>query len=171
MAESPLEYILTNSTKKEMILYLKSNPKDFNELVKLSILDKQPYSWRAAWLLWSCMDKNDARLTEHLEQIIDGLSTKPDNQLRELLIVLQRMDLCTIHEGKLFNICINTWRKTEKQPSVRYNAFKLIIRIIKKHPELLNEVKYLTEPQYFESLSNNVKKSVFRMIEEVKKEL
>ena len=41
---------------------------DFEEIIKLAIVDKQPYSWRAAWLLWSCMDKNDQRIHKYIKK-------------------------------------------------------------------------------------------------------
>ena len=42
------------------------------------------------------------------------------------------MNLGDEYEGKLFDICAKIWEKVEKQASVRYNAFKLMIKIIKK---------------------------------------
>jgi len=74
------------------------------------------------------------------------------------------MELSDVYEGKLFDICVNVWEKIGKQPSVRHNAFKLMIKIIKNHPELSKEMAFLTESQYMDSLSDAVKKSVFRMI-------
>ena len=164
MVETKLEHILTNSYKADMISYMKSHPEDFEEAIELAIKDKQPYSWRAAWLLWSCMDKNDQRINKYIEKIIDTLPTKSDDQLRELLIILQRMELKDQYEGKLFDICVNIWENIGKQPSVRYNAFKLMIRIIKRHPDLSKEVVFLTESQYTDSLSDTVKKSISKMI-------
>ncbi|HOT89685.1 MAG TPA: hypothetical protein PKZ43_03525 [Bacteroidales bacterium] len=63
-----LEYILTHSYKTDMISYLKSHPDDFEEIIRLAIADKQPYSLRAAWLLWSCMDKNDQRIHKYIKK-------------------------------------------------------------------------------------------------------
>jgi hypothetical protein len=167
--ETKQEHILTNSFKAEMISFLKSHPEDFDEAIKLALTDKQPYSWRAAWLLWSCMDKNDQRIHRYINKIIDTLSSKCDEQLRELLIILQRMELSDENEGKLFDICVNVWEKTGKQPSVRYNAFKVMYRIIKKHPDLSREIIFLTETQYTDSLSDNVKKCISRMIADLRK--
>ena len=82
------------------------------------------------------MDKNDRRIHSYVEKIIGTLPTKCDDQLRELLIILQRMELSDDYEGKLFDICVNIWEKKGKQPSVRYNAFKLVVKIVKKHPDL-----------------------------------
>lgn len=166
--ETALENILTNSYKVDMISYLKSHPEDFDEAVKLAISDKQPYSWRAAWLLWSCMDKNDYRLQRYLKKIIDTLPTKNDDQLRELLLILQRMEINDDYEGELFSICVNVWERIGKKPSVRYNAFKLIVKIAKKHPGLYNEIILLTQTHYMDSLSDTVKKSIFKMIDGLK---
>lgn len=168
LMETKLEHILTNSYKAEMISYMKSHPEDFDEAIKLAIADKQRYSWRAAWLLCSCMDKNDQRIQRHIRKIIDTLPTKCDNQLRELLIILQRMELSEDYEGKLFDFCSTIWEKVGKQPSVRYNAFKLMVKIIKKHPDLSREIKFLTESHYTDSLSETVKKSISKMIAEFK---
>ena len=49
--ESQLEHTLMNSHKKELISFLNAHPEFFEEAVTLAIGDKQPYSWRAAWLL------------------------------------------------------------------------------------------------------------------------
>ncbi len=68
------------------------------------------------------MDKNDQRINKYIKKIIDTLSTKCDGQLRELLKILQRMELPDDYEGKLFDICVNIWEKIGKLPSVQYNA-------------------------------------------------
>ncbi|MCK5103860.1 MAG: hypothetical protein KAR17_13645, partial [Cyclobacteriaceae bacterium] len=91
--ETTLEHILTNSYKADMISYLESHPDDFEEAIRLAISDKQPYSWRAAWLLWSCMDKNDQRIKSYIKDIINTLTSKNDDQQRELFIILQQMEL------------------------------------------------------------------------------
>ena len=151
-----------------MISYLKSHPCDFEETIRLAISDKRPFSWRAAWLLWSCMDKNDQRIQKYIGEIIESLRTKSDDQLRELFIVLQRLDIAEEYEGELFDICVGAWRDIVKQPSVRYNAFKLMVKIIKKHPDLSKEIKFLTESHYTDSLSITVKKSISKMINGIK---
>lgn len=166
--ETKLEYILTHSYKTVMILYLNSHPEDFEEAIRLAISDKRPYSWRAAWLLWSCMDKNDQRIHKHVKKLIDTLTTKCDDQLRELLIILQKMELSNNNEGKLFDICVNIWEKTGKQPSVRYNAFKMMVKIIKNHPDLFKEITFLTDINYLDSLFESVKKSISKMITGIK---
>jgi len=112
--ETNLEYTLTNMYKDDLISYIASHQDDFPELIKLSISDKKPYSWRAAWLLWSCMNNNDKRIRRHIKMIIDILPNRQDSQQRELLMVLQRMELDSKYEGQLFDSCTKIWENINK---------------------------------------------------------
>lgn len=162
--ETALERILTSSYKADMISYMASHPEDFKEAITLAISNKQPYSWRAAWLLWSCMEKNDKRIQPYVKNIIDILSIRNDNIQRELLIILHKMEINEEIEGLLFNHCVSIWEKINKMPSVRHNAFKVIVKIAKKHPDLYHEINFLTHDQYLDSLSAGVKNSISKMI-------
>jgi len=76
------------------------------------------------------------------------------------------MELNEEQEGYLFNVCVTIWEKINKKPSVRFTAFKFIIKIANKHPELSNEIAFFTQNQYFISLSPGVKKSIFKMLKD-----
>ena len=162
--ETELEWMLTNSYKTDMISFLSTHPEYFEEAIQLAITDRQPYSWRAAWLLWSVMEKNDHRIQGYVKTIIDTISDKNDNQQRELLIILQQMDLDEELDGLLFNHCAALWKKTNKKPSVRLNAFKVIVIIAQKYPGLSHEIVLLSNDQFLESLSPGVRKSIAQMI-------
>jgi hypothetical protein len=166
--ETALEWILTNSYKADMISYLAAHPEDFDEAIQLALTDKQPYSWRAAWLLWSCMDENDQRIEGYVKSIIDTISDKNDDQQRELLIILQKMEIDEELAGVLFDHCATVWEKISKKPSVRYNAFKMIVKIARKYPDLSREIILLTQNQYMDSLSSTVQKSISEMIKELR---
>jgi hypothetical protein len=154
-----------------MISYIAAHPDCFNELIDYAISDKQPYSWRASWLLWSCMQDNDQRLHGHINQLIDAIPSKNDEQQRELFIILQKMELSEESEGIVFNICVSVWEKIHKKPSVRFNAFKLITKIAKRYPELSNEIEYLIQEQYLDSLSSGARKSILQMSKSLIKEI
>jgi hypothetical protein len=165
--ETALEHILTSCYKVEMISYMESHPEDFEEAIKLAVLNKQPYSWRAAWLLWSCMKENDQRILRYVRKIIHTLTTKSDDHQRELLKILLMMELNEEYEGFLFNVCLTVWEKINKKPSVRLTAFKILLKIAKKHPDLSHEIIFLTQDQYLDSLSPAVKRSISKMIKEL----
>ena len=167
--ETKLENRLLNSHKSDLISYIKSNPTCFNELIQLSIIDKQPYSWRAAWLIWSCMDKNDLRLRRYVKRIIDTIPERKENQQRELLMILQRMEIKEAYEGKLFDTCTKIWVKIDKNPSLRWNAFKILVAISKKYPGLSKEIDSLAESGYIDSLTAGVKKSILKLKNSLRK--
>jgi hypothetical protein len=164
--ETALENILTCSYKDEMILYMYAHPEDFEEAIKLAVSNKQPYSWRAAWLLWSCMEENDQRIQGYVKNIINTITTKNDGHQRELLKILLKMQLNEDYEGFLFNVCVDVWEKIYKRPSVRLTSLKIIVKIAKNHPDLSREIILLTQNQYLDSLSPAVKKSISKMIKE-----
>jgi hypothetical protein len=162
--ETALEHILTHSYKAEMISYMEVHPEDFEEAVKLAVADKQPYSWRAAWLLWSCMEQNDRRIRAYIKKIITALKSKNDDHQRELLKILLQMELDEKYEAFLFNFCSGVWEKINKKPSVRFTAFRLVIKIAKNHPDLYHEIELLTQDRYLDSLSAAARKSVLKLL-------
>ncbi len=161
--ETKLEFKLTRSHKSDLVSYIKTHKNHFPELIKLAISEKQPYSWRAAWLLWSCIGKNDYRIRKHIKKIIEVLPNRQDNQQRELLLVLQRMELNLENELRLFDLCFKIWNTTVKNPSLRYNALKTMILISRKHPDLASEMKYCTDPPYIDNLTAHLKKSILQL--------
>jgi hypothetical protein len=164
--ETPLENVLLTLHKPAMISHMASHPVDFREAIELAVADKQPFSWRAAWLLWSCMEDNDHRIRGHIPRIIDCLPHKNDGHQRELIKILMRMELPEEHEGMLFDLCMNVWEQINKTPSVRHNAFRMIIRIASRYPELYKEIGFITQEHYLQPLSPGVRRAVFRMIRE-----
>ena len=91
--ETALENILTNAYKEGMISFMNEHPEAFVEAIELAISNKQTYSWRAAWLLWSCLVENDSRVQAYIQNIIDSIKNKDDGHQRELLKILLLMEL------------------------------------------------------------------------------
>ena len=102
--ESTFEHKLLNSYKIEMISFMNSHPEYFEEAIKLAVSDKQPYSWRAAFVLWSVIQENDKRIKKHIKRIVSVLKNKNDGHQRELLKILLMMELDEKYESVLFDI-------------------------------------------------------------------
>lgn len=164
--ETALEHILTSTYKDEMIAYLKNHPDEFDEAVKLATSNKHPYSWRAAWLLWSCIEKNDPRIQKEMKNIINALNIDNDGQKRELLHILLLTDVNAKYEGRLFDKCISIWEDITKAPGVRMIAFRIIYNILKKHPELVHEMAYLVQDHYLDTMSPGIKHSITKLLKE-----
>lgn len=74
------------------------------------------------------------------------------------------LEIDEAYEGQLFDLCISLWENIQKKPSIRYTAFRFLVKITDKHPELSKELDFLLEPSYFETLSPGVKKGVYKML-------
>lgn len=166
-----LEEILLTKYKGEMIRYFNTHPNVFEEAIKLAINDKQPFSWRSAWLLWSSLEINDSKMSNHIDEILNNIDGKKDGHQRELIKILEKLNLNEYQEGKLLNICFNLWENVNKIPSIRYTAFRNILKIAKKYPELANEIEYFTQQHYIDTLSSGTKHSIKKMIKNFKKDL
>jgi len=166
--ETRLEHVLTHFYKEGMIRHLAEHPEDFEEALQLAVSNKQPYSWRSAWLLWSCMEMDDARVKGSIKKIIELLPTLKDGHQRELLKILQMMELCEEEEGLVFNLCLTVWEQIHKAPSVRWHAFMTLLKIAKNYPDLLHEIQFLTQEQYMETLSPGIRHTLGLRIKELK---
>ena len=143
-----------------MIIFLNSHPEYFTEALELAIGSKQPYSWRAAWLLWSCMEENDSRVRAYIPKIIAAIPEKKDGHQRELLKLLHFLDLDDEQEGRVFDLSMTIWESLNKSPSIRGYAFMFILKVVEKYPELQAEFDFITQDQYLETLSPGIKHSI-----------
>jgi hypothetical protein len=163
-----LEHLLTHAHKAKMVAWIEAHPENFEEMIQLALSDKLPYSWRSAWLLWDCMEPNDPRVSKYAIELTEAIKGKADNQVRELFKILQMIYIDGEAEGKLFDIAVEYWTKINKKPAVRLNAFKVILKIVEKNPELYDELSFLVEEHYLEDLSPGVKHSINKMIKTLK---
>jgi len=160
--------ILTDTLRKEeMVSFLKKNPNLFDETLIVSLGDKEPQSWRAAWLVKHYMSKNDPRVITNINSILKALPNKKDGHQRELLKILMDMKLSEKQEGILFDKCFTIWEDISKSSSVRGTAFSIIVDIVKKYPELRTEIEFLTQNHYVETLTPGIRNSIVKTIKEL----
>lgn len=162
--ETPFEQVLLNSHKPEIIRFLHQHPECFQEAIKLAIGEKEKLSWRAAWMLWAFLEENDRRIKPYLNRIIKAIPDRSESQQRELLKIVYLMELNEEQEAALFDLCLSIWKEVKKVPSVRYNALKCLMKMLKKHPELESEIQFVTTAIYTENLSHGFKHSVKLML-------
>lgn len=162
--ETPLEQLLINCHKQTLIAHLNAHPEQFEEAMALALSDKQPYAWRAAWLLWGCMEENDPRFRGYIKKMISALPFKNDNQKRDLLLILLKMELDEGDEGLLFETCVPVWQDVSKKPAVRRIALTALLKIAQKYPELVQEIRELTTEEYLEPLPAATRRAVVKMV-------
>jgi len=161
------DLLATLHQKETLITFMNEHPGSFEEALALAETDEQPQCWRACWMLFHTMVDNDERIQPKISRLIEVLPDKEDGHKRELIKILSRMELDDDQEGKLFDICMTIWESVKKIPSVRMMAFRLIVKVISKYPELKSELTYMMEPQYTDSLSPGIRNSVVRQFDSI----
>ena len=68
------------------------------------------------------------------------------------------MSLNEDQEGLFFNVCMNIWEAVNKKLAVRYYCGLFIIEMLKKYPEIKNELEFLTTDYYTQTLSPGIKR-------------
>ncbi len=165
MSDIPnIEILLSKYVKPEADRVLKKYPALIEQIVPLCLTDKAPMCWRAAWVVRSAMDEDDKRVKPYIDEILGVLPDKSDGHQRELMKLLQRMKLTDDQEGMLYDISVSIWESVRKKPSVRYIAFEHIITMIRKYPELKQELEAITQPQHINALSAGIKAAVIKQL-------
>lgn len=167
--KTKLKDVLLNNYRDDMVLYIKNHPSEFDKLIDMAVYNDDILSWRAAWLLNNSMENNDKRLKKHIDFILSVIKEKSEGHQRELLRALTKMELNESQEVFLYDNCIEIWKEIHKKPGVRYVAFRIIIKIAYKYPDLFEEIFIFTQPHYLESLSKGAKHSINKILMKINK--
>lgn len=163
---SELERVLIESRKEGMVAYVNSTPATFVELVELSLSDKLPFAWRAAFILTTVMKKNDKRISNRTDEMINAIDGKPDGHQRELLKILLKLEFIEEQESLLIDKCIDIWKDIEAKPALRFYALRMLMNITEKYPELESEIRLLTTDMYMDSLSQGIRSVIENRLSE-----
>jgi len=168
--EPSVESLLSSLLKDDLVAYFELHPQKIRAVIQLAKSSNPPHSARAAWLLSKMVRKKNIKIKRHIPDILHILPLVEDGQKRDLINVLRALNLNEKEEGTLYDISITIWSDPGKIPSVRITAFRFILELCNKFPELGNEIILLTEDYYLESLSPGIKRIVHRLINDFKKE-
>ena len=161
-----LKDLLNGHLQKDPIVsLLRENSAVFDEAIQLALQSDERTAWRAAWVLFHAMEDYDPHLQPHLKAFVSALHGKRDGHQRELLKIIERLTPDDDLEGELFDICMSIWENQGKSPSARITSFRIMYSIAKKYPELLQELNYLLQEHYTESLSPGIRNSLKKMLE------
>lgn len=78
--------------------------------------------------------------------------------------ILLKLELAEEQESQLIDICINLWKDIEAKPTVRFYAFRMLIEIAKKYPDLETEIRLLTSDLYMDSLTQGIRRVIEKRI-------
>ncbi len=150
-----------------MLNYLKAHPDLFSDLIEASLVITHPRAWRSAMLLGHAIQKEDSRLMPFVDDFIACLpNLNHDGHQRQILIVLDKLKLNEDQNGHLFNHCLSLWEDVNKIPSTRIRAFQAMVKMTNEYPELKEELQLFTTNYYTQTLSEGIKISFLRLINE-----
>ena len=154
---------LTQRIHKESILEkIRSEEGNFQLLLKWGLLTEQPLGWRSVWLLRQILEKNDTRLQSSVTDILNSFPTFNGSQKREWLKGLENQHINEDDEGILFDLCVIEWQKIQNHAALRASAFNILFKIVKKYPELKEELSHLMTYDYIDTLSPGIRKGVLK---------
>ena len=150
---------LIHSNKEEIISSICADK--FEPYFSYACSDKLD-AWRAAWYINKASEKCKLPLSSKVEIIVSSISGKPFNHQRELLKMLEQTEHSEEVEGLVFDSAVSCWEDLKAQSSCRMVAFRLMIRIGKNYPELINEIESLLDNRFLKGLSPGIKKSIIK---------
>ena len=113
------------------------------------------------------LKKNDNRVIPFIDDFIACLpSLTHDGHQRQLLIILDKLQLNEDQNGHLLNHCLSIWEQVHKIPSTRIRAFQAMVKMTNEYPELKEELQLFTTNYYTQTLSKGIKISFLRLINE-----
>lgn len=145
-----------------MLAKIRSEEKNIDLLLQWSMDTDQPLGWRSVWLLRQVLKKNDPILEPHIKKVLDLYASFNESQKREWLKALESQSLDDDEEGILFDHCMNEWKKIQNHPALRASAANIIFKVVKKYPELKEELMHLMSNEYLDTLSPAIKKGVVK---------
>ena len=148
--------------RKAITGFLKGDATSRKYFLDIILLPKA-YAWRAAWLLRDALHQDDD-YTSFIARSLSILPQLNDGHQREILKIIEKLELDEQSEGPLFDVCMGIWESPGKSPSVRMSAFLFILETVKKYPELKTELEHLTQAHYMETLSPGVKRVLEKRI-------
>ncbi len=158
------EQVLVEERKVGQVAFLRENPEVFAEALRLAGSDRAPQCWRAASVLETCMQDNDARVVGAVDGLLAVLPVREDGHQRELMKILLRMELGDEQEGRFFDAAVKIWEDPAQQPGTRGTAMRFILKMAQKYPDLHGEVRAMTQGPYLRSLSPGIRHALQRQV-------
>lgn len=118
-----------------------ASEKKFKSVLDISLHEKDPLAWRAAWIFDGSDEKNPGLAREFISSIARSLPViESKGCLRSLLRLLCRYDIAEEHQGRLIDLCFK-YQVSELYPvAVKVHAMQIIYNHALIYPELKEEL-------------------------------
>ena len=146
--KSLLTHFPSGAEKDLFIAEVGKSGEKFETLLKLTLFEKDPIAWRAAWILDGSDYQQPGLAKPFLSQIIQNLpQLESKGALRSLLRLLCRFDIHEDDQGLLIDLCFG-YMVSELYPvAVKVHAMQIIYNHTLIYPELKEELITVIEDQ------------------------
>ena len=153
---------------KDIVL---SNPELFDELISLSLLNQEPLSRRAMWVVDVTTEERAELLLPYIPDLIAALRNfQHDGLKRHVLRMLNRYDLSLEVFIPILDLCFILMKSGSESVAVRFQAMELLHKMSDKEPGLKHELKSTIELQMQEGstgLLNHARKKLKQLKREI----
>lgn len=120
----------------------------FCTLLQLTLHEKDPLAWRAAWILDGSDEFKPGLASKHIRTIVNALpQLESQGTLRSLLRLLSRYEIHEEEQGLLIDLCFS-YLVSELYPvAVKVHAMQIIYLHVLIYPELKDELIAVIEDQ------------------------
>jgi hypothetical protein len=122
--------------------FVSENPPLFNELWQLFLINKEPVSRRAAWVVDVLTEKYPEKLTKSMiNNLIDNIqSFRHDGMKRHSLHLISRSTLPAERLGEITGICFDWLMHPGEAVATKMYSMEILYLISEIEPDLKNEL-------------------------------
>lgn len=144
--------LLTTHSKENTTLianYVGADRERFDKLMKLFLYDEYRVIQRAAWVVGDVSRLHPEIVMPYLPEMVENLkkSDLQDASKRNTLRFLQEIEVPEEHWGDLAELCFNFLTSIEEAVAIKVFSMTVLLGIVKKVPELKDELRYAIEDQ------------------------
>lgn len=137
----------SKSNSERITKWVGGSAERFDELMQLFLKGEYRVTQRAAWIVSYCADANPELIKPYISKMIERASESNVHQAvpRNVVRVLQFIEIPKKNLGAVVNFCFNALTKAEVPVAIKANAMGVLTNICKREPELKHEFKTVVE--------------------------
>lgn len=141
------EHSKANTTK--IVAYIGKNTARFAELMDLFLHSDYRTVQRAAWAVNYCGENHPEMITPYFGKMLENLRKENihDAVKRNTVRLWQFVEIPHEYEGEVVDICFEYLKNAQSPVAVKIFSMSVLEKIIKKYPELSQELLFLIEDQ------------------------
>lgn len=125
-----------------------ADQKLFQQILEVAFGNVKQAGWRAAWIIDKTTEKDNGRLTPHIERMARHLPHLTNSsQKRHFTRMLVRNELPETVLGIVVDCCF-IWLASNEPAAVKVNSMQLIYNITRHEPELGPELAAVIESRF-----------------------